>query len=220
MPKVDGYRMLAYKAGPRVQLLSRHGVDHSRRYPDVAVAVAALPASSVVLDGEPAVFDKQLRSRFDWLRHRQPPDIAMTPTPRQMGKTLRRIRKDKGISQTALAEKAGLSREYVNKIEAGRYDPPLSTINALARALRVRGGGAAGVISEAADAGYTAAAGLSRASRDNAATPAAEGRKPRWRFDTAMARTTSPHAARRCQTTRSSSRCSTPIVASTRTRAR
>jgi HTH-type transcriptional regulator, competence development regulator len=55
-----------------------------------------------------------------------------------MGKTLRRIRKEKGMSQTALAGKAGLSREYVNKIEAGRYDPPLSTINALAKALRVR----------------------------------------------------------------------------------
>jgi predicted transcriptional regulator len=32
---------------------------------------------------------------------------------------------------------AGLSREYINKIEAGKYDPPLSTINALAEALGV-----------------------------------------------------------------------------------
>lgn len=57
--KVDGYRMIAYKAGLRVQLLSRHGVDHLR-------------------DGELAVFDQQLRSRFDWLRHRQPVEIATT----------------------------------------------------------------------------------------------------------------------------------------------
>jgi DNA-binding XRE family transcriptional regulator len=27
-----------------------------------------------------------------------------------------------------------LSREYVNKIEAGRYDPPLSTLNSIAKA--------------------------------------------------------------------------------------
>ena len=27
---------------------------------------------------------------------------------------------------------------YVNKIEAGRYDPPLSTLNSLAKALRIR----------------------------------------------------------------------------------
>jgi len=77
--KVDGYRMLAYKAGPRVQILSRHGVDHARRYPDVTGAIAALPVASVVLDGELAVFDQLLRSRFDWLRHRQPADIATPP---------------------------------------------------------------------------------------------------------------------------------------------
>ena len=77
--KVDGYRMLAYKAGPRVQLLSRRGIDHAWRYPDVAAAIAALPAPTVVLDGELAVFDKQLRSRFDWLRHRQPAEVATPP---------------------------------------------------------------------------------------------------------------------------------------------
>lgn len=61
----------------------------------------------------------------------------MTPTPRQMGQTLRRLRAKRGLSQAVVAKRAKLSREYVNKIEAGRYDPPLSTINALARALRV-----------------------------------------------------------------------------------
>src|SRR6476660_5175701 len=63
--KVDGYRMLAYKVGPRVQLLSRHGVDHARRYPDVTAAIAALPVTTAVLYGELAVFDQQLRSRFE-----------------------------------------------------------------------------------------------------------------------------------------------------------
>ena len=37
---VDGYRMLAYRDGARVRLMSRNGVDHARRYPGVAVAVA------------------------------------------------------------------------------------------------------------------------------------------------------------------------------------
>jgi transcriptional regulator with XRE-family HTH domain len=61
----------------------------------------------------------------------------MTPTPRQMGKTLKKLRTAKKLSQAALAKRAGLSREYVNKIEAGRYDPPLSTLNSLAKALGV-----------------------------------------------------------------------------------
>jgi transcriptional regulator with XRE-family HTH domain len=62
----------------------------------------------------------------------------MTPTPRQMGKTLKRLRTRNKLSQAALAKRAGLSREYLNKIEAGRYDPPLSTLNGLAKALGVR----------------------------------------------------------------------------------
>jgi transcriptional regulator with XRE-family HTH domain len=52
-----------------------------------------------------------------------------------MGKTLKQLRTKKKLSQ---AVRAGLSREYVNKIEAGRYDPPLSTLNSLAKALGVR----------------------------------------------------------------------------------
>jgi transcriptional regulator with XRE-family HTH domain len=57
-----------------------------------------------------------------------------------MGTTLRRLRRKRGLSQAELADKADLSREYVNKLEAGRHDPPLSTILALAKALRVRAG--------------------------------------------------------------------------------
>lgn len=62
----------------------------------------------------------------------------MTPSPRQLGVKLRKLRKAKKLSQAALADRAGFSREYVNKIEAGRYDPPLSTLNSLAKALRVK----------------------------------------------------------------------------------
>ncbi len=63
--KVDGYRILAYKDNARVRLVSRNGVDHTRRYTDGAAAVARLRPSTLVLDGELAVFDERLRSRFD-----------------------------------------------------------------------------------------------------------------------------------------------------------
>jgi bifunctional non-homologous end joining protein LigD len=40
--KVDGWRMLAYKDGERVWLVSRNGRDHTRRFADLATAVAKL----------------------------------------------------------------------------------------------------------------------------------------------------------------------------------
>jgi len=47
----------------------------------------------------------------------------MTPTPRQMGMKLKKLRTAKGLSQATLAKRAKITREYVNKLEAGRYDP-------------------------------------------------------------------------------------------------
>jgi len=50
---------------------------------------------------------------------------------------LKRLRTAQKMSQAALAKRAGLTREYVNKLEAGKQDPSLTTINALAKALGV-----------------------------------------------------------------------------------
>jgi bifunctional non-homologous end joining protein LigD len=76
--KVDGWRCVAYKDGARVRLVSRNGVDHARRFPDVAAAVAKLSARALVMDGELAIFDKYLRSRFELLREPNP-HIVTTP---------------------------------------------------------------------------------------------------------------------------------------------
>jgi bifunctional non-homologous end joining protein LigD len=76
--KVDGWRILAYKDGKRVRLVSRNGVDHTRRFADLAAAVTKLSARTLVLDGEVAIYDEQLRSRFDWLRE---PDRDTVATP-------------------------------------------------------------------------------------------------------------------------------------------
>ena len=74
--KIDGWRMLAYKDGRNVRLESRKGVDHTRRFPGLANAVAALSTRTLVLDGEVAIFDRQLRSRFDWLRDPNHEEVA------------------------------------------------------------------------------------------------------------------------------------------------
>jgi bifunctional non-homologous end joining protein LigD len=76
--KVDGWRILAYKDGARVRLVSRTGRDHTRRFDDIAAAIAKLSARSLVLDGEVAIYDEKLRSRFDWLRE---PDADAVATP-------------------------------------------------------------------------------------------------------------------------------------------
>ena len=54
-----------------------------------------------------------------------------------MGVRIRRLRKGKDMSQAQLAKRASLTRVYVTRLEAGKQDPSLSTINALAKALGV-----------------------------------------------------------------------------------
>ncbi len=62
----------------------------------------------------------------------------MNPTARQFGRRLQAFREAAGKSQGDLADKAGLSRTYLNQLEAGKRDPSLSTLTSLARALGVK----------------------------------------------------------------------------------
>jgi DNA ligase D-like protein (predicted ligase) len=55
--KLDGLRCLAVKNAARVELLSRNRLSFSARFPDVAAALAELPSSSLVVDGELVAFD-------------------------------------------------------------------------------------------------------------------------------------------------------------------
>jgi transcriptional regulator with XRE-family HTH domain len=54
------------------------------------------------------------------------------------GKALRQKRQEVGLSQEALADRAGLSRNYVNEVENGRYNVTLQTIAKFASALECR----------------------------------------------------------------------------------
>ena len=76
--KVDGYRVLAYKAGERVRLISRHAKNLTGRFPELAAAIASLAPETLVLDGEVAVYDERLVSRFEWMR-RAPSDAIASP---------------------------------------------------------------------------------------------------------------------------------------------
>jgi len=62
----------------------------------------------------------------------------MLTTSKRLGMTLKKLRTARGLSQDWLAKKAGITREYVNKLEAGRYDPTISVVQRLAKALKVK----------------------------------------------------------------------------------
>jgi transcriptional regulator with XRE-family HTH domain len=55
----------------------------------------------------------------------------------RFGERVREVRRSKGISQEALAEKAGLSPAYFGRVERGGPNVTLKTIYKIARALDV-----------------------------------------------------------------------------------
>jgi putative transcriptional regulator len=50
---------------------------------------------------------------------------------------LRRLRTQRGWSQAALGEKLGVSRQTINAIEGGKYDPSLPLAFAIARLFKL-----------------------------------------------------------------------------------
>lgn len=66
--KYDGYRILAYKEGKRVTLLSRNNNERTETYSQVSEAVGRLTNTTLLLDGEVVAFDKKSISRFEILQ--------------------------------------------------------------------------------------------------------------------------------------------------------
>jgi DNA-binding XRE family transcriptional regulator len=63
--------------------------------------------------------------------------ITMAPIER-MAMKIRKRRTFLKLTQAQLADKAGVTREYIARLEAGRYDPSLSVIEKLAKALKLK----------------------------------------------------------------------------------
>jgi hypothetical protein len=70
------FAILAYKDGASAWCAAT-GRAHTLR--EVAAAISKLTARSLVLDGEVAIYDQQVRSRFDWLRELDPDAVASPP---------------------------------------------------------------------------------------------------------------------------------------------
>ena len=66
--KYDGIRILAYKEGSQVRLLSRNDKDRTESFPAIASTIAALGPATLLLDGEVIALDRHKISRFQLLQ--------------------------------------------------------------------------------------------------------------------------------------------------------
>jgi bifunctional non-homologous end joining protein LigD len=66
--KYDGIRILAYKQGAHISLITRNDIVRTERYPEVAAAVSKLKPRTLLMDGEVVVFDRHNVSHFQLLQ--------------------------------------------------------------------------------------------------------------------------------------------------------
>ena len=66
--KFDGYRIQARLDRGKVRLLTRKGLDWTSKFPNVAAAVAELPARTALIDGEVVILDAGGVSSFSGLQ--------------------------------------------------------------------------------------------------------------------------------------------------------
>ena len=69
--KHDGFRILADLDAGRVRLITRKGFDLAERFPLAVAAIAALPASSCVVDSEAIAVDDKGLAVFDLIHYRR-----------------------------------------------------------------------------------------------------------------------------------------------------
>ena len=61
----------------------------------------------------------------------------MKSEAQKLGRNLKRIRKEKGISQGDIVRSLGMDRAFISNIENGKTNPTLATIAKLAKAVGV-----------------------------------------------------------------------------------
>ncbi|OEO29646.1 DNA ligase D [Devosia insulae DS-56] len=66
--KFDGYRTIAHVIDGKVKLITRSGIDWTKRYGDLPKEFAKLPMKQAIIDGEIVVLDEKGISRFSALQ--------------------------------------------------------------------------------------------------------------------------------------------------------
>lgn len=64
----------------------------------------------------------------------------MTDIRMDFGKSLRKLRVERKLTQEQLADRAGMHFTYIGQIERGLRNPSLINLHKLAKALKVEGG--------------------------------------------------------------------------------
>ena len=124
--KYDGYRILAYKEGHRVTLISRNGNDRTATYAPVAHAIQQLRIRTLLLDGEVVAFDKQRISRFQLLQEGKASAYAVFDCLYNSGRDLRHepLEIRRAAAESAIGKTQGLMishRLTDNGLEAFRF---------------------------------------------------------------------------------------------------
>jgi transcriptional regulator with XRE-family HTH domain len=63
--------------------------------------------------------------------------MARTTSAQKLGKRLRQLRRDAGLTQERLSIATGLSQTYISGVENGTRNPSFKTLDKLAKALNV-----------------------------------------------------------------------------------
>jgi transcriptional regulator with XRE-family HTH domain len=64
--------------------------------------------------------------------------MSRTSSKQKLGKKMRELRKNQGLSQEQLSFTAKIDRSYISEIENGLRNPSLQTLEKLAKALKVK----------------------------------------------------------------------------------
>jgi bifunctional non-homologous end joining protein LigD len=109
--KYDGDRILAYKEGGAVRLLSRNDKDHTAVLREIADQIGGLVSATLLLDGEVIALDKRGVSRFQLLQRGTGPRIyAAFDCLYHDGRDLRResLHVRRGVLESVLGKSSAL----------------------------------------------------------------------------------------------------------------
>ena len=109
-------------------------------YPSIDSAVATTKLDSYAYLTKPFEMEKLIELIKEAIEQRgikTPPERQILST---LGEEIRRVRKDRGLTQGQLANRTDLSRSLISRIESGSAAPSIPSLYKIANALNVRMG--------------------------------------------------------------------------------